>query len=125
MLMNLISCHGFLKNEDSVVILKFPNRMFGYYFSKLFIHFDCDEIVFKKLPYKVKDRIGAEITDNSDKVMICSTTIPPTSNTLKSLFVNATSHSSYIQKEFNDEKEVIINTFSAYVATLIKEIYHP
>ena len=28
LLMNLMSCHGFLKNKDYVVILKFPNRMF-------------------------------------------------------------------------------------------------
>ena len=26
LLMNLLSCHGFLKNNDSVVILKCPNR---------------------------------------------------------------------------------------------------
>ena len=28
MLMNLMSCHGFVRNKDSVVILKFPKRMF-------------------------------------------------------------------------------------------------
>ena len=28
LLMNLFSCQGFLKNNDSVVILKCPNRMF-------------------------------------------------------------------------------------------------
>ena len=27
LLMNLLSCHGFLKNNDYVVILKCPNRM--------------------------------------------------------------------------------------------------
>ena len=43
LLMNLMSCHGFLKSKDSVVILKFPNRMFEYYFSKGFIHFDWNK----------------------------------------------------------------------------------
>ena len=57
--------------------------------------------------------------------MLCSTTVPYTSNTLKILLVNASSHSSYIQKYFNDKKEYIINIFSAYVAPQIKEIYHP
>ena len=28
LLINLMSCHGFLKNKYSVVILKFPKRMF-------------------------------------------------------------------------------------------------
>ena len=57
--------------------------------------------------------------------MICSTTITSNSNTLNKLFVNESSHYSYIQKEFSDKKEEIINIFSAYIAPLIKEIYHP
>ena len=96
--MNLMSFHGFLKYKYSVVILKYPNRMFEYYFSKGFINFDCNKSNLEKLPYEVKDRIYEEVTDNSDKFMICSTTIPSTSNTLKNLLVNASSHSSYIQK---------------------------
>ena len=27
LILNLLSCHGFLRNNDSVVILKYPNRM--------------------------------------------------------------------------------------------------
>ena len=78
LLMNLLSCHGFLKNNDSVVILKCPNRMFEYYFNKGFIIFDCDKNSLEELPSEIKDRIGAEVTDNSDKVIICSTTITST-----------------------------------------------
>ena len=96
--MNLMSCHVFLKKKGSVVIIKCPNRIFEYYLSKGFINFDCNKINLEKLPSEVKDRIYAEVTDNSDKVIICSTTIPSTSNTLKNLLVNASSHSSYIQK---------------------------
>ena len=72
--------------------------MFEYYFNKGFIIFDCDEKYLKRLPSEVKDRVGAEVTVNSDKVMICSTTIPSTSNTLKNLLVNANSHSSCTNK---------------------------
>ena len=42
-LLNLLSCHGFLKNNESVIILKFPNRMSEYYFNKGFVIFECDE----------------------------------------------------------------------------------
>ena len=72
--------------------------MFEYYFSKGFNCFDCNVINLAKLPNEVKFRIHAEDTDNSDKFMICSTTIPSTSNTLKNLAVNTSFHSSYIQK---------------------------
>ena len=99
--------------------------MFEYYFNKGFIIFNCDEKHLKRLPYQVKDRVGAEVTINSDNVMICYTTITSTSDTLKNLLVNSNYHSSYINQEFNDKKEDIINIFSAYVAQQIKKIHHP
>ena len=98
LLMNLLSCHGFFKNSDSIVILKCPNSMFEYYFNKGFIIFYCDKKHLKRLPSEIKDRVGAEVTDNSDKIMICSATIPSTSNTLKNLLVSAIFHSSYTNK---------------------------
>ena len=94
-LLNLLSCDGFSKNNDSAVILKFPNRIFEYYFNKGFIIFDLDENNLERLQSEVKNRVGAEVIDNSDKRMICSTPIPSTSNSLKNLLVNASSHSSY------------------------------
>ena len=36
LLINLISFHGFLRNINSVVILKNPKRMSEYYFAKGF-----------------------------------------------------------------------------------------
>ena len=95
LLLNLLSCQGFLKNNGSVVILKCPHRMFEYYFNKGFIIFIYDENNLKRLPSEVKYRVGAEITVNSDKIMICSTTITSISNTLKNLLANLNSHSSY------------------------------
>ena len=32
--MNMLSCRGFLNNDESIVILKCPNRMSEYYFNK-------------------------------------------------------------------------------------------
>ena len=85
LLMNLMSCHCFLKNKDSVVILKCPNRMIEYYFSKGLTYFDCNKTDSEILPSEVKNRIYSEVTDNSDQFMICYTTIPSTSNALKNL----------------------------------------
>ena len=89
LLLNLLSCHGFSKNSESVVMLKFPHRMPEYYFNKGFFIFDCDEVTLKRLPSQVKDRVGAEVAVNSDLVMLCYTTIPSTSNKLKNLLVNS------------------------------------
>ena len=57
--------------------------------------------------------------------MICTTTIPSTSNTLKNLVVSKGFHSSYIRIGFNDEKDMIINIFGAYVEPLLKDINYP
>ena len=69
---------------------------------------------------QVKDSVGAEVTINSEKFMLCYTTIPSISNTLKNLSVNSKYHSSYTNQEFNDKKEQIITIFSTYVAPKIK-----
>ena len=34
LLLNMLSCHLFLNNNDSVVILKCPNRIYEYYLIK-------------------------------------------------------------------------------------------
>ena len=64
LLLNLLSCQGLSKNNESFVILKFPHRMFEYYFNKGFIIFNRDENYLKILPSQVKDRVGAEVTIN-------------------------------------------------------------
>ena len=83
LLLNLLYFQCFLKNNESVVILKCPHRMFEYYFNKGFIIFDCDENKLKRLPSQVKDRVVTEVTVNSEKVMLYYNTIYSTSNTLK------------------------------------------
>ena len=77
-----------------------------------------------KLPNDVKQRINAEETDHSDKVVTCINIITSTSNTLKNLVVNKSLHSSYIQTEFNDKNKIIINISSAYFVPLLKDINH-
>ena len=72
--------------------------MLECYFSKRFTLFECTTVNFEKLTNEVKDRIHAEDTDNYDKVMTCTTTIPSTSNTLNNLAENKSFHSSFIQK---------------------------
>ena len=57
--MNMLSCQGFINNNDSIVILKCPNRMSQYYFNKGFNQLKCDKDHLKKIPELVKERVGA------------------------------------------------------------------
>ena len=77
-LLNMLSCQGFVNNNESIVILKCPNMMSQYYFYKGFIQLICDEDNLKTLPVRFKDSVGAELKVNSDLVMLCYTTITST-----------------------------------------------
>ena len=90
--MNMLSCQGFINNDDYIVILKCPNRMSRYYFNKAFIQLPCDEDHLKKNPKPVKERVGAELEVNTDLVMLCHTTITSTSSTLKNLYIGKDYH---------------------------------
>ena len=70
LLMDLMSCHGSLKNINYVVLFKCPKTMLEYYFSEGFNILECNVNDLAKLPNEVKQRIHAEETDNLDRVMI-------------------------------------------------------
>ena len=52
--MNMLSCQGFINNNDSIEILKCPNRMSQYYFNQGFIQLTCDEDHLKKFQSRSK-----------------------------------------------------------------------
>ena len=56
-LFNMLSCHKFLNNNESIVILKCPNRMSEYYFNKGFIQLSCEEDDFKNFLYWSKTEL--------------------------------------------------------------------
>ena len=55
--MNMFSCQGFLNKNDSIVILKCPNRMSQYYFNKGLIQLTCDEDHLKKFQSRSKTEL--------------------------------------------------------------------
>ena len=69
----MLSCQGFLNNNDFILILKCPNRMSKYNFNKGLIQLTCDEDHLNKLPKSVQQRVGAEVKVNYDLVMLCKT----------------------------------------------------
>ena len=69
--MNLMYCHGFLKNKNSVVILKYTKRVLEYYFSKGFTILECNVNNLAKRPKAVKQRTHAEEIYNSEKFIAC------------------------------------------------------
>ena len=62
--MNMLSCQGFINNNESIVILKCPNSMSQYHFNKVFIQLPYDKDYLKKNPQKCQRkswcRVGIE-----------------------------------------------------------------
>ena len=122
--MNMVSCHGFINNNDYIVILKCPNQMSQYYFNKGFTEIECDKDHLKKIPDLVKEQVGVVLSENIDLVMQCSTTITSTSTTLKNLYIGTQYHSSYSTNIYSDQTEIMDRLFKTYITPQLKEIYH-
>ena len=80
---------------------------------------------FEKNPVLVKERVGAVLSENTDLVMQCSTTITFTSNTLKNLYIGTQYHSLYSTNIYSDQTEKMDRLFITYITPKLKEIYHP
>ena len=125
LLIKLLSCHGFTKNIESILLLKCPKIILEYYSSKGFGILECNSNHLKKVLNLVKQRINAEETHDSNYVMTCITTIPYISNNLKKLLLHSSLHSSFFNTKYNDKEEGIDNIFSTYVEPLLNDINNP
>ena len=79
----------------------------------------------KKIPDLVKERVGVVLSENTDLVMQCSTTITSTSNMLKNLYIGTQYHSSYSTNIYSYQTEEMDRLFKTYITPQLKQIYHP
>ena len=64
------------------------------------------------------------LTENTDLVMLCSTTITSTSSTLKNLYIGTQYHSLYSTDNYSDQTDKMDRLFITYIKPQLKEIYH-
>ena len=65
------------------------------------------------------------LTENTDLVMLFSTTITSTSSTLKNLYIGTQYHSFYSTNIYSDQTEKMDRLFKTYITPQLKELYHP
>ena len=65
------------------------------------------------------------LSENTNLVMQCSTTITSTSTTLKNLYIGTQYHSSYSTNIYSDQTEIMDKLFKTYITPQLKVIYHP
>ena len=87
LLMNIISCHGFVNNMTSDVILSCRRKLVDYYLPKGFVILEKNSSTLINVPLRAKQRINSEDIYKNDLVMAFEIEIPSESNNLKIITV--------------------------------------
>ena len=78
-----MSCHGFLNDENSTVILSCCIKLVDYYLSKGFLVIEKKSSAFNDVPLQVKQTVNKENLHENDSGIACYREIPSSDNTLK------------------------------------------
>ena len=69
-LLNIVSCYGYIKDENSTLILTWKGKLVSYYLSNVFVIIEKDYHAFNNVPQMVQSRIDAINMYESDSIMI-------------------------------------------------------
>ena len=123
-LMNLISCHGFMKNKNSTVVLVCLYQLVNYHLLKGFVIIEYNSKHLISVPNEVKQRIHAIDKQKTDHVLVCHTEISSLANTLNILHAQSNFHTGYKQNLYNDKRDKYDELFYHYHLSLLKYIDH-
>ena len=68
--MNLVSCRGFSKNQQSALILTFRIAIVTYYLSKVIVLVETKKDGYYKVQIRVKKKINVADRHNEDSLFI-------------------------------------------------------
>ena len=111
LLLNLLSCHGFMKKPNSTVILNCRSRLVNNYLEKVFYIIENDSKQKSMIPNDMKLRIN--VIDQLDTyfVMAKNKAISSVANTIKKLHIQKNMHLIYKQDFYKDKQKEIYELF--------------
>ena len=83
--MKIMSCWGFAKEENKIVILMFRIQLVSYYLSKGFLSIDPKSDALDNVPLRFKHQIHTIDKYGTDTSILCNRYIPSSINTLKNI----------------------------------------
>ena len=122
LLMNLLLCHGSMKNTNSTVISLCTSRMLEYYFSKRLVMLELNSNNLMRIANEAKQRINEMYIHDSYYVINCNSAVNSILNTLMKLLLHSDLNSYYIKSIYNSNEEITNNIFSTYVEHLLNDI---
>ena len=123
--MSIISCHGFVNNIKSGVILSCRRILVNYYLSKYFAILETKSSALSNAPLRLNQMINSELTNKNDFAMACYIAIPSTDNTLKIITICYYFCTYFSSAYYNDKGGAIIYIFGEYIKRYIKKIGNP
>ena len=108
LLMNIMSCHGFMNEKKLTVMLSCCRKLVKYYLSKSFVVIENNSNVFRDVPLRVKQRINALIWHKHYFSMAYYRSIPYSNNTIKIITICSVLYRDFASTYYNDKENDII-----------------
>ena len=125
LLMNIMSCHGFVNYEKSTVIFSCHRKLITYYLSKGFVIPNNNSSALRDVPLRVKKRMNNENLHRNDFVIECNRAIPSAANTLKIIQICAALFTEFSSTYYNYKGDKFGFLFRGYIKPSLKSIHNP
>ena len=116
-LMNLVSCHGFVEKPNLTSILNLRSRLVDYYLAKIIVIIQHNSNKLSSVPNDVKLRIHVIDKQKTYFVMACIIAIYSVANTINKF------HIQYYLHFFTNKTSIIINK-RKWMKCFINTIFH-
>ena len=124
-LMNLVSCHGFIEKPNATVILNWWYPLVNNYLAKGLFIIENNSKQLSSLPNDVKLIIHGIDHIETDFVMSKNTAISSVENTINKLHIQSNFYFVYKQNFYHDKQDKTDDLFGWYQITLLNDVDHP
>ena len=125
LLLNLVSCCGFIKKPNSTLILNCQTCLINNYLSKGFSIIEHKTKQLSLLTNSVKLRINMIDQLDTDYVMVKNKAISALAKIIKQLHIQKNMHMTYKQDFYKDKQKEIDDLFLEYLVPAMEDIEHP
>ena len=122
---NIISCHGFMKNTNLTVVLVCRSWLVNYYLEKGFIILEHNSKHSISVLNDAKQIIHDIDKQKTDYVMLCYTLMSFVENTLKKFHIQSNLYNFYKHNFYHNKRDKFDEHFDQYHLHLLKDIDHP
>ena len=123
--LNIVSCYGFVHYKNSTLILTCRSKLVLYHLSKGFLIFEQAYQALKNVTLRVQNRINDINMFDCDYIVSCSTAITSVLNTLNNIYLGGPIWDEFTSEYYNDKNDTFGMLFRKYTAISVDNVYLP